>query len=474
MADHNWTLTLGDDAATAGESSAQPSLCLVLRCNELLSPPRRFALSGIDALVIGRGEVLETAESHGPEGRCLRLTLPDRHVSTQHARVFRSAGGWAIEDTGSKNGTMLNGLPCMRAPLGDGDVLEVGCAFFLFEAVAPDPAAASPGAGGGGGEVETTLAAAAPAFATLSPALAATHARLAAIARSTLPVLLLGESGVGKEVTARTVHELSGRSGPFVAVNCGAIAPTLVESTLFGHKRGAFTGAVDHQPGVVRSAHQGTLLLDEVGELSAPAQAALLRVLQEGEVVAVGETRAVSVDVRIIAATNRDVRAAAESGAFRRDLLARLAGMTVQLPTLRERRADLGILIAALLRRLAPDAAAVTLSARAARALIEYDWPLNVRELEMCLRAAGELARWQKIELEHLPEEVRVQASTTEEDEREAAAGPSDERRAALVAQLTAHGGNLAAVARALGTSRTQVHRLIKKYGLRLESYRRS
>jgi transcriptional regulator with PAS, ATPase and Fis domain len=264
--------------------------------------------------------------------------------------------------------------------------------------------------------------------------------------------VLLGETGVGKEVMARGVHDASGRPGRFVGVNCGALPPTLLEAVLFGHRRGAYSGAIDDQPGFVRYAQHGTLFLDEIGELSAAGQAALLRVLQEREVVPVGATEPIPVNARIIAATNRDLRVEVEHGRFREDLLARL-GLIVPLPPLRERRADLGILVGSLLARFAPSPAGVRFTARAVRALLDHDWPQNVRELEMCLRYAGEVSGWATIDLHHLP--ASIQRSR-----------PADARRDELEGLLATHRGNLAAVARALGTSRAQVHRQLKRYAL--------
>ena len=158
---------------------------------------------------------------------------------------------------------------------------------------------------------------------------------MATFARSQVPVLVSGETGTGKELIASAIHQLSGRPGPFVAVNCGAIAPNLVESELFGYRKGAFSGALEDRPGLVRSSEHGTLLLDEIGDLPLAAQAALLRVLQESEVLPVGGTRPVKVDLRVVAATHRDLGALAAQDRFRRDLLARLDGARIMLPALR-------------------------------------------------------------------------------------------------------------------------------------------
>jgi DNA-binding NtrC family response regulator len=208
-----------------------------------------------------------------------------------------------------------------------------------------------------------------------------------------VPVLLEGESGTGKELLARAVHRASRRARrPFVAVNCGAISPELLESELFGHKKGAFTGAVQDHKGYFEAAGGGTLFLDEVGELSPLAQVKLLRTLQEGTVVSVGSTRPVAVDVRVIAATNRTLTAEVACGRFREDLFYRLAVAVLRLPPLREREGDLGLLIDALLEKVNQESRDETgatekrLSAAARNALLRHPWPGNVRELLNTLR----------------------------------------------------------------------------------------
>ena len=432
------TLSLEGDASDPRRTNAELALCLALSGDEPMAVPACWSLAAFDEVTIGRGDAL----GGRIDGRRLAIAIRDRFASAVHVRLWRCPGGWAIEDAGSKNGTSLNDAPCVRAELGDGDRIALGATYFQLVELRPSAGAA-----------------AAPALASFTPDVRELHDRLAAIAPTDVPVLLLGESGVGKEVTARAIHALSGRTGGFVGVNCGALPETLIEAMLFGHRRGAFTGAHDGSPGFIRTAHRGTLFLDEVGELSPAAQAALLRVLQEREVVAVGDTEPTPVDVRVIAATNRDVTAEIARGRFRTDLHARLAGLTARLVPLRERRADLGLLIRALLQRLAPASSAVRIAAPAARALCEYDWPHNVRELEMCLRTAGALAGWGKIVLRHLPEPI-------------AAARAADPQRHELIALLEAHRGNLAAVARELGTSRTQVHRLLKRCTLEPAAYR--
>ncbi len=229
-----------------------------------------------------------------------------------------------------------------------------------------------------------------------SPAMRALFAELERVAASDVPVLVLGETGTGKELVARALHaEGRRKGGPFVAVNCAAVAPNLLESELFGHVRGAFTGAVASRPGHFQSAHRGTLFLDEIGELPLPMQPKLLRAVQEGEVRPVGSDRTQKVDVRLVAATNRDLAEGARTGSFREDLFYRLAVLTLRLPPLRERSGDVPLLVAALLPRIAvelgrPEA---ELTPAALALLDRYPWPGNVRQLENELRRALALAR---------------------------------------------------------------------------------
>ena len=306
----------------------------------------RLELDGVDRVLVGRG----------PERRCERrleggrstvvLQAPGKAMSGMHAQLLREGTAWTAYDLQSTNGTFVNGRAISVHHLRPRDVLEMGHTLFVFSGEVATPEGTAPVA-------ELPASTASPAVATLVPSFERELASLARWAATPLPVLVLGETGTGKELVARSLHALSGRSGAWVAVNCAALPASLVESQLFGHCRGAFSGAVRDEPGLVRSAEGGTLLLDEIGDLPLAAQGALLRVLQEGEVVPVGTTRALKVDVRVVAATHRDLRAMVAGGAFRADLLARLDGATVRLPALRDRRADIGILVGALLRRVA-------------------------------------------------------------------------------------------------------------------------
>ena len=226
--------------------------------------------------------------------------------------------------------------------------------------------------------------------------------RVNMVARLDVPVLLLGETGTGKEVIARTIHEASSRvRGPFIRVNCGAIAPELIDSELFGHEKGAFTGATSSRRGWFERADNGSLLLDEVGELPLPAQVRLLRVLQEGSFERVGGERSVSVDVRIVASTHRDLPAMVQNGGFRQDLWYRVAGFPIVLPPLRERREDIPALAAHFAQKAARHFGLrpTRLSAQDIALLVAYDWPGNVRELSSVIDRAAILGEGEKLEV---------------------------------------------------------------------------
>jgi hypothetical protein len=238
-----------------------------------------------------------------------------------------------------------------------------------------------------------------------------------------------------------------------VAVNCGALPATLVESLLFGHKRGAFSGAAQDELGLVRSAEGGTLFLDEVADLRGPAQAALLRVLQEREVLPVGATRPIATDVRVLAATHRPVESLSAQEAFRADLLARLSGFTFTVPPLRDRIDDLGLLVSTILSRVAPErAAGVSLSSELVYAMLRHDWPFNAREVEQRLRTAVVLAFDGRIQLSHAwtsaPSDGEGASQRSPRTSQEVG-GHDDALRRELEAQLTEHGGNVTRVSEA-------------------------
>jgi DNA-binding NtrC family response regulator len=321
-----------------------------------------------------------------------------------------------------------------------------------------------------------------------SPAMRQTQALLSQVAVRELTVLLTGETGTGKELAARAVHMESARKGKsFVAVNCGALPAELVESELFGHAKGAFTGATAAKPGLFEEAHGGTLFLDEIGDLPLPVQVKLNRALQEKEVRRVGTTVPVKVDVRVVAATHRDLAAEVSAGRFREDLYYRLNVVTVRLPALRERRDDIPLLAMHFLSRTGrPELEGFT--PEALRALTAYAWPGNVRQLENAVARAAAVAPGPRLTREDLPPELGSGASPASpasgavpaEDlaklpYREAVDGVRDTvSREYLTALMQEFGGNVTHAAERAGMERESLHRLLKRYGVRSEDFKRS
>ncbi|MCP3141467.1 sigma 54-interacting transcriptional regulator [Pyxidicoccus xibeiensis] len=400
------------------------------------------------------------------------LALPDGEVSRAHARVVWDADtrSYALEDAGSRNGTFLDGRRVQgRQPLPPGAVVRVGASLLLYEDVLL------------------------PAYAPLEPesqglpgpslGLGRVRAELALVAPQPMPVLVLGETGVGKELVAEELHRRSGRTGSFVPLNCAAISPQLAESELFGHTAGAFTGAQRRSDGLFVAADGGTLFLDEVGELPLELQPKLLRALSRGEVRPVGATAPVHADVRVVAATHRDLARMVAEGRFRDDLLARLSGWMVRIPALRERKED----VLALGRRfLARAPQPPTLSADAAEALLLHDWPHNVRELEQVLTAAAVRAGGGPLRREHLPPSLVERLRDRTFPTPAAAAGttpmplevlvPRDRppSRDELHTVLTRLEGNMAQVADFFGKDRRQVYRWAERLGIDPDTYRKS
>jgi DNA-binding NtrC family response regulator len=307
-----------------------------------------------------------------------------------------------------------------------------------------------------------------PGMVVKSPAIRQLVELARRVAKVDSTVLITGESGSGKERIARLIHDESVRSaGPFIAVNCGAIAETILEAELFGHTRGAFTGANQDRIGLFEAANGGTLLLDEVGEVSTGMQVKLLRVLQEREIRRVGEAKSRKVDVRIVAATNRDLSAAVATGAFRQDLYYRLKVVELHVPSLRDRSDDMlplaRILLADAATRMKREIAGLT--PRAADQLLRYTWPGNVRELENTMERAVALARGNRIELEDLPEEVR-QAFPRPVARTGAVRSLDEIEKEYILAALELNGGNQTVTAGQLGIGTATLYRKLKSYGL--------
>ncbi|MGZ6971422.1 MAG: sigma 54-interacting transcriptional regulator, partial [Thermoanaerobaculia bacterium] len=309
-------------------------------------------------------------------------------------------------------------------------------------------------------EVHALPGPATSAIVAEDPATRDVFEKAARVARSAISVLLLGESGTGKEIVAHELHRLSGRRGPFVAVNVAALPGSLAEAELFGHVRGAFTGADRDRKGLVEESSGGTLFLDEIGDLPLALQGKLLRVLQENEVRRLGETAARRVDLRVLAATHRPLKEMAEAAAFRADLYFRLAGVELELPPLRERPADLVRLMDVALRGRA------TLTREAGLALKAWSWPGNVRELLSAIEAAVALAAPKGvISLEHLPRALR-EKGTVPPGKRSYQDALKAARLAAIDGALQAAGSNRTRAAKALGISRQSLLYEMKKLGV--------
>jgi DNA-binding NtrC family response regulator len=285
------------------------------------------------------------------------------------------------------------------------------------------------------------------------------------------PVLISGESGTGKELVARALHYRGSlASRPFVAVDCGSLVPTLIESELFGYEKGAFTGALRSKQGLLQSADTGTIFLDEVGELPLEMQAKLLRFLQEKEVRPVGSNQKVKVDVRIMAATNRDLEAEYKKGTFRKDLYFRLNVVTIALPPLRERRSDIPILAHWFLDQMAPERG-IQISSAAMKALMAYDWPGNVRELENCIERAVALGDQRSIEISDLP--TSIAGAEIQEAEPAESLNPivstndlEDLERATIERVFTQVNGDKTLAGKMLGISRATLYRKLKRYNI--------
>jgi DNA-binding NtrC family response regulator len=311
-----------------------------------------------------------------------------------------------------------------------------------------------------------------------SPKMIEIFKQMARVSTTDLTVTIYGESGTGKELVARTIHRHSARcASPFVAVNCGALTETLLESELFGHMRGSFTGATATHRGLFEEAHGGTIFLDEIGETSLAFQVKLLRVLQEGEIKPVGSNRNVRVNVRVITASNRNLEKEVEERRFRQDLLYRINAVTLTLPPLRERREDIPQFIRRFLKQSAETAERqIEFTPGAIERLIAYDWPGNVRQLQNVVQRLAALSASGVIHESDLPTEIRGQAASAS---AAAALGGAQElvtfqemERRYLLQVLTATRGNKLQAARILNVDRKTIDRMVRTYGIQVESFR--
>jgi DNA-binding NtrC family response regulator len=408
----------------------------------------------------GVDDGLEVGRRRPRSGRGVpMLALADRSVSSKHARISRVADGFEVLDLESRNGTFVDGRAITRQPLRDGSILFFGGHAAVFRLLSEDSLAA----------ISADLTSPFGPVPTASATMAIAIHKLRRLAPSTEPVFLTGETGTGKEVYARAVHRASGRRGRFVALNCAAIPAELVESELFGYARGAHSQASQGKRGLIEQAEGGTLFLDELGDMPRPAQAKLLRFLQEREVLALGSTELRRVDARVVAAT---AAIDADDGrpAIRKDLMMRLGTEPVVLPPLRERPEDIGELTHHF---LGPEP--VHFETPAFLALCLHDWPGNVRELEKVIREARLLREGPgPIGLDQLPTALtarfrrptKMQASPRRSPR--AAPGKDELRRL-----LEDHDGRVADVARLLDRQWSVVWRWIKRHDLDPDTFRK-
>ncbi|MGE5785513.1 MAG: sigma 54-interacting transcriptional regulator, partial [Myxococcales bacterium] len=404
------------------------------------------------------------------------LFLPVQAVSRVHAEIAWDAGRWVIRDLGSRNGILVDGHPVRSAILETNAEVRIGDALLKYvdtkARLASQYRITGQMALGAARRVSETDLVGGMQMDSIA-------AEIERIAPAPLSVMLLGESGTGKEVAARELHRKSGRHGQFQAINCAAIPATLLESELFGYRKGAFSGADRDKPGIIRLADGGTLLLDEIGDMPLEAQAKLLRVLQSREVFPLGATSAERVDVRIVCATHRDLSRLLQSGKFREDLFARLNEYPLRLPPLRDRKEDIYLLSRTFLDRY--HQSRLVLSYGFILGLLHYDWPYNVRELEACIKRCCALTDSETVSEALLPESVReaildygraanqLESSPPPEGVVPAPLRPVQRgvpTDAELRALLDRHRGNVAAVGRDLGKARMQIHRWMQRYGI--------
>jgi len=387
----------------------------------------------------------------------VEVALDDPKLSRHHATITRAANIVEIRDHGSLNGTFVNGGRVETAMLRPGDVVRIGDT--LLE-LGTTPVVAGTGD---------------PSLFGTSAAFVAAVELAERVAASDLPVVLLGETGTGKDRLAQHIHARSGRSGGFIAVNCAALPDELVEATLFGHKKGAFTGATSDSPGLFFEARGGTLFLDEIGELGLAHQAKLLRALDAHEILPVGSTRHVHTDARVIAATNVELPARIAEGGFRADLYARLAGAVIRMPPLRDRRRDILGLAERFLAQ-PTSAAGRRLSVQAAERLVLHPWPRNIRELQLAMRRLG-LELGDRAEIRRVDVDAVLEAPIAAPSERSprpagSAASPGTPTREELTGQLAGMRGNISRLAERYGKDAKQIYRWLKRYRIDPSDYR--
>ncbi len=421
--------------------------------------PLRCQLVVVEGPDAGRAVPLESARVVG-SGSQADLRLVDDTVSTEHLRVTPEGARFRVEDLGSTNGTLYEGSRVEALEVGPGATLKLGRTVVRIEPTAR-PLEVRPSSARRFGELVAESLAMREVFAVLELA-----------APQDVTVLVTGETGTGKELVARALHERSPRrAGPFVTVDCGALPESLLESELFGHVRGAFTGAVAERKGAFARAHGGTLFLDELGRVSPAVQARLLRALEARTVKPVGADEERTVDVRVLAATPTDLSGAVAQGTFRADLLYRLSVVTLELPPLRQRKEDLPLLVQELLRRRGLDVS--DLEGENLDRLRGHRWPGNVRELRNVLERAWVLSpgaqRFSELKLSFAPQVgggdgLPLRVDLPFKEAKEAVTGVFE--RSYLRELMARHRDNLTAAAKDAGVDRKHWRSLLKKHGL--------
>jgi DNA-binding NtrC family response regulator len=380
------------------------------------------------------------------------LVLTDPAVSRHHVAIMSTPGGHLVRDLGSTNGTLINGVAIERAYLAPNAVLSIGDTRLRFEVLGTDEAATLSSDSKWGRALGA------------SPAMRRLFAVLPRIAASDSTILLEGETGTGKSLIASAVHDHSLRAGgPFVVVDCGAIPPNLIESELFGHEKGAFTGATTTRVGAFEAAKGGTVFLDEIGELPLDMQPKLLRAIEDRVVKRIGRNDATPLEIRLIAATNRDLRLEINKGRFRSDLYYRLNTLRLRVPPLRERREDIPLLVAHYYEEMAGGEPPASLLADFAR----HDWPGNVRELRSAVERAvllGDPMVWQGLSADP-PAPPATDESFRAAKERAIASWERDYVRG-LIAQ---HQGNISRAARSVRMDRNHLRELLVRHGIKPE-----
>lgn len=413
--------------------------------------------------------LLEGVEITVGRSRTATISIDNEQVSRLHARLILRQGLVMVEDLGSRNGIRINGIRLLETT-----VAAPGAAI----AIGPMLAVVTRGSGhaahtrSGHDLSNERHHAAKPVI--VDAAMQRVYAQVDKVADSPMTVLILGETGVGKELVAEAIHRRSSRSsGPLVRLNCASLPESLVESELFGHEKGAFTGADRRKIGYLEAASGGTLFLDEIGEMVPTLQVKLLRTLECRVVTRIGGTAEIPIDVRLVAATHRDLEAAILAGTFRQDLFFRLGGFTLQIPPLRDRPSDIMPLAEQFAANFAVGLGQSTpvFSESCRRKLLAHRWPGNVRELRNAIERAVVMGTGHQIDPEHLPT-WPTRSATSEPldatrpggDVREQVAGVE---RAAIIAALEASGGNQTAAAQRLGLSRRGLIYKLEKYGLK-------